>query len=68
MDIIPSYDIEEIYLNEYNLETINIILSNLKNYTKLNYFDCAYCKLIKLPDLPNSLIDLYCYLSSLVSC
>ena len=53
---IPDYDIEEINLNYcyYNRETRNIILSNLKKYTKLKKFNCNSNNLSKLPDLPNS--------------
>ena len=61
MSIIPSYDIEEIILKKYNPETRNIILSNFKNYTKLKKFNCSSCNLTKLPNLPNSLIELWCY-------
>ena len=43
MDIIPSYDIEEINLFNYNNETRNSILSNLKNYIKLEKFKCYVC-------------------------
>ena len=60
MSIIPSYDIEEINLSDYNPETRNIILSNLKNYTKLEVFKCYNHNLTELPNLPNSLIELYC--------
>ena len=55
MDIIPSYDIEEINLFNYNNETRNSILSNLKNYIKLEKFKCYGCNLTELPDLPSSL-------------
>ena len=55
MNIIPSYEIEEIYLIDYNLETRNIILSNFKNYTKLKKFNCHHNNLTELPNLPNSL-------------
>ena len=60
MDIIPSYDVEEIILKNYNEGTRKIILSNLKKYTKLKRFDCNFCNFVKLPDLPNSLTELYC--------
>ena len=59
MDI-PSYDIEKIKLDNYNKKTRNIILSNLKKYTKLKIFECSDCDLDKLPELPNSLIHLEC--------
>ena len=65
MDIIPSYDIEEIILSNYNNETRNIILSNLKNYTKLKKFKCSICNLTKLLELPNSLIKLDCSFNNL---
>ena len=60
IDIIPPYDIEEINLYYYTQETTNIILSNLKNYTKLKKFNCEYHNLTELPDLPDTLIELYC--------
>ena len=60
MSIIPSYDIEEINLSDYNPETKKIILSNFKNYTKLEVFRCEDNNLTELPNLPNSLIELYC--------
>ena len=56
MDNIPDYDIEEINLKEYNPEIRKIILSNLKNYTKLITFKCNKCDLTDLPELPNTLI------------
>ena len=59
-DNIPSYDIEKIFLYDYNDKTRTIILSNLKNYTKLKKFDCNYCDLTELPNLPNSLEYLSC--------
>ena len=65
MSIIPSYDIEEINLSDYNPETRNIILSNLKNYTKLAVFKCYNHNLTELPNLPNSLIELECYHNNL---
>ena len=61
MDIIPSYEIEEIYLIDYNLETRNIILSNFKNYTKLKKFNCYNNNLTELPSFPKTLIYLKCY-------
>ena len=60
MNEIPSYDIEEINLKDYDQKTIKIILSNLKNYTKLKEFYCYGCDLNELPDLPNSLKYLDC--------
>ena len=65
MDIIPSYDIEEIILSNYSNQTRNIILSNLKNYTKLKKFKCSICNLTKLQELPNSLIKLDCSFNNL---
>ena len=65
MDIIPSYDIEEIILSNYSNQTRNIILSNLKNYTKLKKFKCSICNLTKLLELPNSLIKLDCSFNNL---
>jgi Leucine-rich repeat (LRR) protein len=63
--IIPSYDVEKIELAHYTDKTKKIILSNLKNYTKLKRFDCNWCNLTKLPDLPNSLEDLFCHTNKL---
>ena len=65
MSIIPPYDIEEINLGDYNSETKKIILSNLKNYTKLEIFKCHNHNLTELPDLPDTLIELYCYNNNL---
>ena len=56
----PEYDIKEINLVNYTNETKKIILSNLKNYTKLKKFYCNSCGLTELPELPNSLKYLYC--------
>ena len=61
INIVPSYDVEKIKLFHYNEKTRKIILSNLKNYTKLKEFNCSYNKLTELSDLPNSLTHLYCY-------
>jgi len=66
MNEIPSYEIEEINLIDYNDETRNIILSNLKNYTKLKKFECSYCGLTELPELPKTLIKLYCWKNNLM--
>ena len=60
MNEIPDYDIKKIYLDDYNDETRKTILSNLKNYTKLERFRCSGCNLFELPELPNSLIKLFC--------
>ena len=57
---IPDYDIEKINLKSYNQETRNIILSNLKKYTKLINFSCHGLDLTELPELPDSLIELDC--------
>ena len=65
MNEIPSYDIEKINLYDYNEETRKIILSNLKNYTKLIDFNCYSCNLTELPDLPNSLTELECHHNNL---
>ena len=59
-NIMSDYDVEQIKLNDYTIETRKIILTNFKNYTKLKIFNCNYCNLTKLPDLPNSLQDLRC--------
>ena len=66
IDTLPSYDIELINLLDYNNETKNIILSNLKNYKKLKIFYCNNCHLDKLPNLPNSLVYLYCGYNNLI--
>ena len=60
MNEIPDYNIQEIELWSYSNQTRNIILSNLKNYTKLKKFNCSICNLTKLPELPNSLTLLNC--------
>ena len=60
MNEIPDYNIQEIELWSYSNQTRNIILSNLKNYTKLKKFNCSICNLTKLPELPNLLIKLDC--------
>ena len=65
MSIIPSYDVKEIDLSIYTDRIKNIILSNLKNYTKLISFCCNECNLTKLLDLPNSLQILKCRLNKL---
>ena len=65
MDIIPSYDIENLYLYKYNKETIKIILSNLKKYTKFKKICFNNCGLTKLPSLPDTLSELYCSYSNL---
>jgi hypothetical protein len=67
MDIIPSYDIEEINLIDYNDKTRNTILSNLKNYIKLKKlkkFKCYHCDLTET-ELPDTLIYLDCSYSNL---
>ena len=66
INIIPSYDVGKIILNNYNRETKEIILSNLKKYTKLKKFICYYCNLTELPDLPNSLQILECNYNNLI--
>ena len=60
MNIIPSYDVEKINLWYYTINTRKIILSNLKNYTKLKRFECSICCLRELHELPNSLEYLNC--------
>ena len=66
ISIVPSYDIEEIKLYDYTYEIRNIILSNLKKYTKLKKFICFSNKLTELPDLPNSLTHLECNYNDLI--
>ena len=66
IDIIPEYDIEKIHLFTYTNETQNIILSNLKNYTKLKMFICSSCNLYELPDLPISITHLDCSYNKLI--
>ena len=60
INIVPPYDVYTIELLYYNKKTRKIILSNLKNYRKLENFCCNGCDLTELPDLPNSLTHLYC--------
>lgn len=59
---IPSFDIEEINIYGIENEIIECILSNLYKYTNLKKFICSnyLFKSSKLPELPNSLIELYC--------
>ena len=65
IDIVPVYDIEVIILNNYNEETKKIILSNLRKYIKLKIFECYYCNIKELHDLPNSLKELDCRYNNL---
>jgi Leucine-rich repeat (LRR) protein len=37
----------------------------LDNYNGINFINCSYSKLSSLPELPNSLIELYCSYNSL---
>jgi len=62
INIIPSYDVEEIILinNFDNDKTRNTISTNFKNYTQLKIFNFMDYNFTELPDLPNSLIKLYC--------
>ena len=62
INIIPSYDVEEIILinNFDNDKTRNSISTNFKNYTQLKIFNFMGYNFTELPDLPNSLIKLYC--------
>ena len=62
INIIPSYDVEEIILinNFDNDKTRNSISTNFKNYTQLKIFNFNGYNFTELPDLPNSLIKLYC--------
>ena len=64
-NILPNFNEEIILLKLYTKETRNEILLNLMNYTKLIDFRCDNCDLTKLPNLPNSLNDLYCYNNNL---
>ena len=57
--------IEQIFLQNDNHEIEKFVLSNLKKYTKLKEFNCNRNLLKKLPDLPNSLIELYCHHNNL---
>ena len=45
MSIIHDYYIKHIILYDYDLKTREIILSNLKNYIKLEIFECSNCNL-----------------------
>ena len=65
MNKIPNYDSYEIDLWHYSIKTRKTILSNLKNYTKLNKFYCNNCGLTELPELPDSLIYLDCSYNNL---
>jgi Leucine-rich repeat (LRR) protein len=62
INIIPSYDVEQIILinNFDNDKTRNTISTNFKNYTQLKIFNFMGYNFTELPDLPNSLIKLYC--------
>ena len=73
---LPAFDIEEIniyeienkienqenFTNEIKNKIIEYILNNLYKYTNLKKFICSNYrfKSSKLPELPNSLIELYC--------
>ena len=66
IDILPSYDTRYLNLSNYNNEIKQIILSNIKNYKKLETFYCNNCNLDELPDLPKSIIHLYCAYNNLI--
>ena len=64
-NVLPNFNEEIILLKLYTKETRNEILLNLMNYTKLIDFRCDNCDLTKLPNLPNSLTNLFCYNNNL---
>ena len=60
INVLPNFDVDIIELILFTDEIQKYILLNLMKYTKLKEFHCSFCNLGYLPDLPDTLIGLYC--------
>ena len=52
---------------EHKHNSVKDILQNKDKYHTITYIDCNHKNLFSLPELPNSLIELYCYHNKLSS-